>query len=82
MNDLHNNFILFIKAYDNYNLSIKSLIHNVISLFNYTDNYEYDDANKEYTKFLKLITMYELYDTSDLCDPIHNIYNKYIKQNI
>nr|QBK85843.1 MAG: hypothetical protein LCMAC101_04380 [Marseillevirus LCMAC101] len=82
MNELHDNFILFVKAYDNYNLSMKRLIHNVISLFNYTDNYDYDSANREYKKFLELINKYELYGTTDLCDPIHDIYHKCIKPNI
>ncbi len=82
MNKLRDNFILFIKAYSNYNLSIKSLIHSVISLFDRTDNYDYEDANNEYKKFSKLIVKYELYGMSDLCDPIHNIYNECIKPNI
>ena len=80
--ELDSNFISFILNYRNYNLTINELIHNVISLYFFTKNSDYESANENYQEFLTIIRICDLYASVDLCDPIHKIYNDFIKPKL
>lgn len=75
--DIDELFVKFITSFDNYDLyDDTALLKSATKTYLHIKNYEFEQARKEFKKFMKIINEFELGGTIDLINPIVEIYNR------